>query len=190
MKEILQQNGYPEQFLLPHCSPSRQASENDPRSYATIPYIQGVSESVTRISANIDVKVYMRPTSMIRSILSHPKDRVPDDEKSDVIYKISCGDCDASYVGQTGRALKTRLTEHQKAVRNADFSSSALAQHAWDNSHRIDWTSICVLGSEPRLPSRLSREAIHIRRQSTPLNRDRGSLPDVYDFLIKTASYD
>ena len=106
----------------------------------------------------------MRPTNSIKSILSHPKDWVPDDEKSNVIYKISCGDCDASYVGQTGRALKTRLTEHQKAVKNADFSSSALAQHAWDNSHRIDWTSVRVLGSESRLPSRLSREAIHIRR--------------------------
>ena len=32
--------------------------------------------------------------------------------------------------------------------------------------------------------ARLTREAIHIRRQPTPLNRDRGSLPDVYDFLI------
>ena len=87
--------------------------------------------------------------------------------------------------------LKTRLTEHQKAVRNADFSSSALAQHAWDNSHRIDWTSICVLGSEPTPPQGCPRKrSMHICRQSTPLNRDRGSLPDVYDFLIKTASYD
>ena len=32
--------------------------------------------------------------------------------------------------------------------------------------------------------SRLSREAIYIRRQPSSLTRDRGTLPDVYDHLI------
>ena len=42
VKEILQQNGYPERFLSPQCSPSRKDREekDDPRSHVTIPYIQ------------------------------------------------------------------------------------------------------------------------------------------------------
>ena len=35
------------------------------------------------------------------SILSHPKDQVPVDEKCSVFYNISCSDCNASYIGQT-----------------------------------------------------------------------------------------
>ena len=58
--------------------------------------------------------------------------------------------------------------------------TSALAQHAWENHHHINWTSACILGTESHYCSRLSREAIYIHRQPSSLNRDRGTLPDVY----------
>jgi len=31
----------------------------------------------------------------------------------DVVYKLCCKNCDASYVGQTSRQLKTRISEHR-----------------------------------------------------------------------------
>ena len=83
--------------------------------------------------------------------------RIPDDDKSSVVYKINCGDCDASYVGETGRALKTRVLEHRRAMEKRDFSASALAQHAWEHNHHIDWTSTCVLGIESHYRSSMSR---------------------------------
>ena len=126
----------------------------------------------------------MKPFRTLRKILSPPKDCIPDDDKSNVVYKINCRDCDASYVGETGRALKTCVSKHQRAVEKMNFSGSALAQHAWENHHHIDWTSACILGTESHYHSRLSREAIYIRRQPSSLNRDRGTLPDVYDHLI------
>ena len=42
------------------CSPSRK-EKDDPRSRVTIPYIQGVSEAVTRILSDINVQVHMKP---------------------------------------------------------------------------------------------------------------------------------
>ena len=128
---------------------------------------------MTRILLDINVQVHMKPYRTLRRILSHPKDRIPDDDKSSVVYKINCRDCDASYVGETGRAMEKR-----------DFSASALAQHAWEHDHRIDWTSTCVLGVESHYRSRISREAIYIHRQPSSLNRDRGTLSDMYDFII------
>ena len=100
MKETLHQNGYPECFLSPLCSPSRKDREekDGPRSSVTIPYIQGVSEVVTTILLDINVQVHMKPFRTLRRILSHLKDRISDDDKSSVVYKINCRDCDASYV--------------------------------------------------------------------------------------------
>ena len=66
----------------------------------------------------------MKPFMTLRRILSHPKGRISDDDKSRVVYKINCCDCDASHVGEMGRALKTRMLEHRRAV---EKMASALA---------------------------------------------------------------
>ena len=99
---------------------------------------------MTRILSDINPQVHMKPFKTLRRILSHPKDCIPDDDKSSVVYKINCHDCDASYVGEMGRALKTHVSEHRRAMKRA----SALVQHAWEHDHHIDWTSTCVLGVE------------------------------------------
>ena len=96
---------------------------------------------MTRILLNINVQVHMKPFRTLRRVLSYLKDHISDD-KSSVTYKINCRDYDASYVGETGRALKTRMSEHCRAV---DFSASAIAQHALEHDHHIDWTSTRVL---------------------------------------------
>ena len=140
LEQNWKQNGYLERFLSSQCSPSRKDGEekDDPRSRVTIPYIQGVLEAVTRILLDINVQVHMKPFRTLRRILSHPKDRIPDDDKSSVVYKINCRDCDASYVGETGRALKTHVLEHRRAMEKRDFYASALVQHAWEHDHHID----------------------------------------------------
>ena len=51
----------------------------------------------------------------------------------------------------------------------------ALVQHVWDDNHRNDLMSVCVLGSKSNLLSSLS---------NTTINIDRDSLPDVFDFLM------
>ena len=77
----------------------------------------------------------MKPFRTLRRILSHPKDSFSDDDKSSVVYKINCCDCDASYVDEMARALKTHMSEHCRVM---EFSASALAQHAWEHNHHID----------------------------------------------------
>ena len=58
------------------------------------------------------------------------KDRVQESEMADVVYRIPCTVCPATYVGQTGRRLNQRLKEHRHAVESGDTANSALAEHA------------------------------------------------------------
>ena len=41
--------------------------------------------------------------------------------------------------------LEQRVKEHRRAVAAADFNSSALAEHAWENDHPVNWDNVKVL---------------------------------------------
>ncbi|XP_072762580.1 uncharacterized protein [Anoplolepis gracilipes] len=65
---------------------------------------------------------HKRSISLTDKVLrfSHPrfitveKDRLHIGAKINIVYKINCANCNASYVGQTGRLLNTRIKEHKK----------------------------------------------------------------------------
>ncbi len=66
------------------------------------------------------------------------KHRPPTEEQTNVIYKIPYKDCPWNYIGETGRSLKTRKSEHVRNVKqNKDGSN--IAKHAWDCDHVIDF---------------------------------------------------
>ena len=90
----------------------------------------------------LGVKVSFRPVNTLRRMLSRPKDVIPEMQKSGVVYKIPCASCPASYIGQTGRRLQQRLDEHKRAIRQADFNASPLAEHVWTEQHQVDWSNV------------------------------------------------
>ncbi len=51
-----------------------------------------------------------------------------------VIYRIPCLDCDCSYIGETGRTLRVRLSEHQRCCRNFELRSQQLHNTTWRNT--------------------------------------------------------
>ena len=46
--------------------------------------------------------------------LVHPKDKTKLEEVCGCVYRIPCKHCEAVYLGETGRKLGTRLSEHKK----------------------------------------------------------------------------
>ena len=52
----------------------------------------------------------------IRGFIRGHKDVYPKLSHTGVVYKIDCRDCEASYVGRTGRCLKTRINEYKNHI--------------------------------------------------------------------------
>ena len=46
--------------------------------------------------------------------------KIGKEDKRGILYKIRCKSCDSVYVGQTPRALKTRVKEHAKVIATLD----------------------------------------------------------------------
>ena len=62
-----------------------------------LPYVQGLSERLSKTFRQHSVSVYHKPVSTLRSILVHPKDKTPKDKKCGVINEITC-DQDPAHV--------------------------------------------------------------------------------------------
>ena len=73
------------------------------------------------------------------------KDPIPPELRKAVVYQISCSDCPAAYVGQTGRNLGHRIKEHKYALASGDVDKSAVAEHLVMTGHIIKWEEAQVI---------------------------------------------
>ena len=113
------------------------------------------------------------------------KTRVPDMKRKEIIYKISCRDCDAVYIGETGRSLQKRLREHKYSVKTNNQKNS-IAMHAWDNNHQPDWDAAETMENEPHYWKRQVLEAIWIKKIPQNANLDCGpTLSDTWTQFIR-----
>ena len=148
ISQALAMNRYPASFIChhshprPHCPSSTQAP--DVSAYVTIPYIKGTLEAIKRVLNPLGIRTSFRPINTLWRIV-HSKDPVPKHERASVVYRIPCNNCPQAFIGQTSRTLTQRLKEHQRAVRNGDLATSALAEHAHSTGHPIDWTKPHVI---------------------------------------------
>jgi len=63
------------------------------RGMVTIPYVKGLSEAFSRILKTYRICTAVKPHTTLRNQLLHPKDRISDKEKPEVVYKILCKNC-------------------------------------------------------------------------------------------------
>ena len=53
-----------------------------------LPYVEGVTERVSRVLKRNGVASAMRPHQTLRRLLVHPKDKVEPDEQGELVYSI------------------------------------------------------------------------------------------------------
>ena len=115
LKKVLSVSGYTKTSWDIVCREKPPTVPRDPqqtrqKGHVTLPYVGHVSDALARTIRKAGVAVHLKPYNNIRSHLVRPKDKVPKEDKPGVIYRIKCGECSASYVGETGRQLKDRVT--------------------------------------------------------------------------------
>lgn len=183
---VLNKRSYPQRFVddtRRRMQRPRESRANNENSVVCIPYVCGVSEAVRRALRPLGVRTVFKPMRTLANVFPKPKDRTPSDEQSGVVYKVNCTDCDACYIGETGRRRHTRIKEHVRDVTKATHSTRAkteLVDHCLTKGHVFDFDNVTTLAREQRWGPRKFIESWFIRHNQNACNSNRGPLPDVY----------
>ena len=116
----------------------------------------------------VDLKIIFQNTHRIKYYFPY-KDRLSRSQRSKVIYKAGCSNCDEFYIGKTKRRLHDRKTEHFKALAKSDHSS-AIADHVKTTGHDIKWDHFDILASEKTDFHRKIKETLLIQELKPSLN--------------------
>ena len=179
-KRILEKNQYPPTFYEPIIRQAISDILGVPQNQDTVPEspvtsverkplivqyrgkcTEEYARALHKISAPCVVVMTLRK---LKTVLPSLKPSVDKLMKSGVVYQLTCPRCSASYVGQTGRHMQTRLKEH---LQRAGPMKSHLAQcNATITSEHVDILHATSRG-EGFL---LTLEALHIRERKPSIN--------------------
>ena len=114
LDRVFSKNNYNEDFTQRNTHPPSTTTEANnnatPTAIVTIPSIKGISENISRILKPLSIRVAHNPITTLRQLLTNVKDKDEQRNRRGTVCKINCSDCHASYIGDTGRNLTTRLT--------------------------------------------------------------------------------
>jgi len=133
-----------------------------------LPYFGRYSEKFRKIVGISDMRVAHYRVNKLRNIIKAHKDPFPNLCKKNVVYKFNCNNCEAIYVDQTKRQLKTKIVEHH--IKRNTSIHSVITDHRIISDHDFDWNNVEILDVERNLNKRLISEMINIISQSKSLN--------------------
>ena len=189
----LQRNGYPRDFIMKTIKQHNRRkerttevteAESKPNKKINVPYIQGASEQLRRTFNKYNIKTTFYTPTILRSLLSKPKDPIPKEDRNNVIYQLHCKDCEAVYVGETKRTLNIRNNEHISAVKSASQRSHT-AEHCWKYNHDFDWNNKRVLDFEKNWKTRIIKEAIYSEENKHHINGVSFKLPSIWKPILQ-----
>ena len=177
LKQVFRTNGFPESSLLDGSNrrdtptPPPKAVEEERQKVIFLPYVHALSQKIEKICRPLGIKTIFKSSNTLRQYLVYVKISIPDEKKNGVVYEVPCMDCEQVYIGETGRTMQKRVTEHKTAVRKYD-KNNGIEVHAWRADHRIDWEAARVRARAPQYWKRMVVEALQIQQQRSRMNLD------------------
>jgi len=162
--KVLINNGYPlrfifstinnrvEQFSVSGIKQRWEAkidNKEDNRPFFTIPYVKNTSDNFRSISKKHNLNLAFSTSNSLTKFIKTGKDPVDHSSCYNVVYQIKCRDCEASYVGQTKRPLKTRIKEHLEDINKSSGLLSVVSNHRVESNHDFKWSETRILDREP-----------------------------------------
>ena len=130
--EVLKANGYR------HRSIGRENRKRRNQSIESACHVSGLSEDLRRILRRFDMRTVFTRIFTLRQQLTMVKDVDPLLTKAGVVvYRVPCS-CGKEYIGDTKRALGTRIKKHQSATRRGN-QKSAIVEHVLAEQHHPIW---------------------------------------------------
>jgi len=155
------------------------------KGMVVVPYVKGLSEAFARILKSHGIATANCPHRTLRNFVVHPKDKVRDEEKTALIYHVSCKNCwrDRQEVRSEDQGTQERsvlfhswyTAQASRARESSVTHKSAITDHAVEENHVIDWDKAKLVDREAQRQTRWIKEALRIRKIPTCMNRDAGS---------------
>lgn len=155
IKQIARNNGYKES-LIDNLLKKKQKKLlkhevyciNTPKEtkFKFVNYTSKLSDKISNKINSLGCKTICVNKQNLGRMIVNNKDKIDKLEKSGV-YKIHCSDCEAVYIGQSGRSIKNRLKEHKKSIIN-NIKCTGMSTHCIENNHFIDLNNVELIHAE------------------------------------------
>ena len=193
IKQLLLINNYPKTLVNRILNTNittipRPLPNNTNNYYCTIPFISELSHKVRNtLTSHLNTNITFKQYKTVNNLFSNTKYHIDTMQRSNIIYRIPCNDCDKVYIGQTKRYLHTRLKEHKRNSVKPNLSSKcALVEHAQQEQHSFGFDDTRILATEKNLNKRLTLEMLFIQRENQSVNAqtDIQNLSTIYSGIL------
>ena len=172
MQHTLTLTGFPRRFSCLALKEKPSRPTNSFKSFTCLSYIHCTTDKIQRVLNDVGVGVAMRLFVTIGEPLPSPKHPLEVNEITGIIYHVPCHNYPFVYFGQIKPDLKSRLSEHKRAIEYQRPEKYALSEHSITLDHIIDWNEATtgILSTEKDYTKRLFAESWLINKSSNVIN--------------------
>ncbi|XP_062704389.1 uncharacterized protein LOC134286739 [Aedes albopictus] len=211
----LRQNDYPKPLINRLINRRREnppaaappTEDDNTKTFRSIVNIGSLTHKIQRTLRSDYPEVVTCPQQRktVRSIIPGVKDKLEENQRSNVIYKIPCADCGSSYVGMTSCRLKDRVSGHRSTINKLTElreagkdetdqeimrlrEKTALLDHCITNNHQFLLDRVEVLDSSHKKQNLAILESCHILNTQHTVNKrtDTDNLSGTYAGVLHT----
>ena len=154
IKKFMSWNGFPKhvgrsllnRLTKEKVNPPTEPEPETPSLWLNVPYAGSKGESLVkslvrklRRYLKKDTRFVIRYKNKTLSFLCSTKDKIPTEQRSNIIYEITCPGCGGKYIGKTDRCVSIRLGEHGTRI------DQPMYRHLTSCTDFIDYTKMFAI---------------------------------------------